>query len=345
MFRVSSLIREDREFAESILALKEAKSRKLHSPTLINGLSGGAVDAYLCEAVLELQGSGDIPTLILPNDDECVRVKALFESVGIESVVYKPRDFVFNNISASHDIERERLSVLHSLISGGKEIIITTPAAAELYTMPYDVLAQFSLELKVGDEISPVALTERLVSMGFARSEIVEGRGAVSHRGGIVDFFPEGDLPVRIEFFGDEVDRLVYFDPVTQRSMDVCPRVEILPAREVLIDENAKAKMLREVDICLKNAELSDDVRAKLSHERVSIASGVGVEFRDKYFGVIYERYECLFDYLFSVGRDTFIVLGTAACRESGDTFKGVLEDRISGLKSYGAATSKMTRY
>ena len=81
--------------------------------------------------------------------------------------------------------------------------------------------------------------------MGFSRSDIVEGHGAVSHRGGIVDFFAEGDLPVRVEFFGDEIDRLVYFDPITQRSLEVCPRAEILPVHEVVIDASARAKMLR----------------------------------------------------------------------------------------------------
>ncbi len=345
MLRVCSLIREDREFSESLLAIKEARAKGTHAPVVINGLAGGAEDAYLIECILDLISDGIVPTLILPTDDECVRVLALLDGADIDAVIYKPREFIFNNISASHDIERERLSVLHSLISGGKSVIITTPAAMMSLTMPMDILESSSLSLKVGDVIEPRELAKKLSDMGFSRSDIVEGKGAFSHRGGIVDFYSDGDMPVRCEFFGDEVDRLVYFDPITQRSLDICPRVEILPAREVLIDEKSRGKMLREVDICLKNSEISEEMRAKLVHERASIESGVAIQSADKYFGVLYESSECLFDYLLSSGRDTLLVLGTSACKENSEAYIKSITDKAQGLLSYGAATPKMARY
>ena len=345
MLRVSSLIREDREFEHSTLAIKEARQRGAHEPVVINGLSGGASDAYLVECILDLISSDTVPTVILPNDDECVRVLSLLDSSDIPAVIFKPRDLVLNNISASHDTQRERLSVLHSLASGGKEVIITTPAAALLYTMPCERLLDHALSIKVGDELSPEGLTERLVAMGFSRSDTVEGRGAVSHRGGIVDFYPEGDLPVRCEFFGDEIDRLVYFDPITQRSVNLCESVTLLPVKEIAVDDKTRARMLREVDICLKNPDISEEIRSKLMHERASITSGALVPASDKYMGVIYDRCECLFDYLGLAGRDTFLVLGTSACRECAEDFLKSVEERAAGLLSYGAATAKMAKY
>ena len=344
MFRISSLIREDKEFSASFLALREARGKKNHAPIVINGLAGGAEDAYLIEYSLDCLAGGIVPTIVLPTEDACIRVQALLLGASIKARIYKPREFVFNNISASHDIERERLSVLHSIIHGQNEIIITTPQAALSYTMPISRLEASSLSLEVGDEISPEELTNKLCELGIVRSEIVEGRGAVSHRGGIVDFYPEGDLPVRVEFFGDEVDRLVYFDPVTQRSTEGCTRVEILPAREVVIDEKAKSKMLTEVDICLKS-DLSEEIRARLLQEKAIIDGGGSIDFRDKYFGVIYEEYECLFDYLDYAGRDTFIILGTSANTEASAEYVKAVAERTAGLLSYGSVTQRMAKY
>ena len=346
MLKISSLIRLDREFSESILSLEDMLRAKSPLPIVVNGLAGGATDAYLTEIICEAKRlTGRCPTVIVSSDDERERVSTLLSLSGERTRGFKSREFIFNNIFASHDIERERLSVLRSILSDEDSIVITTPEAALLYTVPKNVLLENSLSVSVGDEISPDEMIARLISMGFSLSDTVEGVGACSRRGGIVDFYPDGPAPVRAEFFGDEIDRLVYFDPVTQRTTDICPRVEILPARETLINDESRAKMLTEVDILLKNKSISDEMREKLLLEKNSIVNGASPEFRDRYLGVIYDSYECLFDYLRAYDRRVFILLDTASCRESAEKFLKPLSDRQAGFLSLGGATKKMMKY
>ena len=345
MVKISSLIRQDREFSESVLSLEDMLRAKSPMPIVINGLAGGAEDAYLSEIICEAKRlTGVYPTVIVSSDDERERICAHLSLSGERARGYKSREFIFNNVSASHDIERERLSVLHSLASGEDICIVTTPESAMSYTMPREMLESSSLSLEAGDEISPEELISRLIGMGFSLSDTVEGVGACSRRGGIVDFYPGGMSPVRAEFFGDEIDRLVYFDPMTQRSTETCPRVEILPAREVVLDEDTKAKMLREVDILLKNTELSDEMREKLISERGAMVNGLPLEFRDRYLGVIYEGGDNLFDYLRDMNRRVYIVIDTPACRENAEKYFKSISDRVSGMLSLGAASKKMLR-
>lgn len=346
MFKVSSLIREDREFGASVLSLEEARRARTPMPIVINGLAGGAEDAYLLELVAEAERIwGSPPTVLVSSDEERERIVGMLARAQIRAHGYKMREMIFNNISASHDIERERLSVLCSLASGDSGVIVTTPEAAMQITMPRERLDESSLSLRVGMELSPEELTQKLTAMGFVWSEMVEGTGAFSRRGGIVDFFSEGDMPIRVEFFGDEIDRLVYFDPVTQRAEGICPEVRIIPAREVVADEAALAKMQKEVDVLLKNTELSDEMRARLTVEREAIRAHIAPGSRDRYLGVIYEQGECLLDYLSACGRSLFIVVGTAAVRENAEKADKALADKISGLLSYGAVTKKMIGY
>ncbi len=346
MLRISSLIRGDREFLDSVQCIEDTYRMGKRLPVVINGLAGGAEDAYLIECALELRRiTGRYPTVIADSDEAAARACELLRGAGVDSLQYKSRELVFNNISASHDVDRERLSVLHRILDGEDICTVTSPAAALQYTMPRGMLERLSLVLEVGTEISPEELSERLLGMGFKLSDTVEGRGAYARRGGIVDFFSSGELPVRVEFFGDEVDRLVYFDPVTQRTVDVCPRVEILPSREVVVDESARASMLREVDGLLRNSELSSEMRERLSYERTVISTGISPDFADRYFGVVYGDLECLFDYLELSSATPYIILGTSAVRESAEGYLKGISEKISGFLSYGAASRRMARY
>ncbi len=89
-----------------------------------------------------------------------------------------------------------------------------------------------------GDQVIVEELVGQLVSMGYRRESIVEHRGELAVRGGIVDVFPStADEPVRIDLWGDEVDRLTRFDVSDQRSIDDLARVELFGCRELVVDE------------------------------------------------------------------------------------------------------------
>ena len=260
MSRISSLIRYDGEFSHSILQMKETHEAKTPLPIVINGLSGGALTAYIVESVRELNRLTSRPALIIAaNDGECEKFTDELCAAGINAKRYKPRDLVFHNISASHDRDRERLSVLLSILRSELNAVVTTASAALGYTMPSDVLADNSISVGVGDEIAPAALAEKLTALGFARVDMVEAPGQFSVRGGILDLWRGADQPpVRVEFFGDEVDRMVHFDAASQRSDSPADRFEIIPAREVLISDEARSRVISEINKLKKKADKSE---------------------------------------------------------------------------------------
>lgn len=298
MKRLTSLIRHDKEFSDSMETLSREFIKKEPLPIVINGLSGGASSAYLVESVIDAgRISGTPPLIICGSESERERVFSLLSSADIKARQYKPRDLVFYNISASHDIERERLSVLSDVIFGTCEAIVTTLSAALLYTIPSERLKALSLRLALGDIISPESLTEKLTSLGFKSVELVDGAGQFSKRGGIVDVWHKSDShPVRIEFFGDEIDRMVYFDPITQRSGDTCLKLELIPATEVIIDTDTGVRLKKTIEAQKKRAK-TPEADLKLSEEIAILSSGLQPDFRDKYLSVIYPSRDTLFSY------------------------------------------------
>ena len=351
MRRISSLIRRDREFAALADSMAKAYAQDTLLPIAVNGLTGGARIACLVEAVAEavnLLGKGSHPPVLVlaGNEEERAEVCDALVDAGLRTRVYKSRDLVFSDISASHDVDRERLSVLHEMAEGGLDCVVACSSAAVGYTMPVDRLASSSISLAVGGEISPDELCQRLMAMGFRVVDSVESRGQMAHRGGILDFWGgDSESPIRVEFFGDEVDRMVYFDPMTQRALSPCDSVQMLPAREVVIDGDAKRRVIATIDTLLGSGELSDKVRERLVRERANLESDLGVDFRDKYLGDIYPERHCLMDHYSALGRGVVFLLGTSACRESLALHIKRIEDERAGMLSYGAVSRRAAAY
>lgn len=344
MLNISSLIRQDGEFPASVETMREAFSKTLPLPIAINGLSGGAEDAYLVEAVKEATQLTKTVVVLVGNDAERERVNALLFRQGINSVSYKSRDLVFYNIYASHDIDRERLSVLYSISEGEVECVVSTPAAALSVTMPKEMLKALSLKIEVGSELSPTTLAERLVSLGFAPSMAVEGKGQFSKRGGILDLWgADMEEPIRVEFFGDEVDRIVGFDPLTQRSTQSHKEVLLLPVREVVVSKEARVKIAEEITALLKNDKLSEEIRERLGREKTAAEGGLELGFADKYLGIIYEKSECLFSYLDK--RTIVFNTGTLQCRENLEARITRVSSDTEGMLAHGAVSAKCCKY
>ena len=352
MQRISSLIRRDREFTALTLAMAKSYADSELLPIAVNGLTGGARIACLVEAVAESltlpgRGKNAPPALILTgNDEERAEIAEALSMRGLVTVVYKSRDLIFSDISASHDTDRERLSALHGMLTGEVDCIVACAESVLGYTMPKSILESCSVSLRVGLEIAPLELCGRLLRLGFCSVDAVESRGQFSHRGGILDFWGgESDMPTRVEFFGDEVDRMVFFDPINQRSVSSCDSVSLLPAREVIIDSDAAKRMLGTVDKLLENPSLTDKVRSKLLSERANIESGLGAQFRDKYLGDIYPERESFLDYYGTGGRGVVFLLGTSACRDNAKTWYERIDSERSGMISYGAISQSAATY
>ncbi|MBQ7386630.1 MAG: transcription-repair coupling factor [Clostridia bacterium] len=347
MKRVSTLIRCDGEFDKFVSCLESTFGADEPLPIAVNGLTAGAETAFVAECIIEARRIRRVPTLVfVEGESEREKLASALTELGLNVRQYKKRDLIFHNIRASHDVDRERLSVLSELISGADiDAVITTPSAAALVTVPPSVLLRLSLTLSVGTVISFEDLCMKFASLGFAEVQSVDGKGQFSRRGGIIDFWGgESDMPVRAEFFGDEVDRLAYFDPISQRAEAVCESVSILPAGEVIIDSEARDRLLSAVSK-LERAAKDSVIREKLARERAVLEGGTTVDFRDKYIGLIYGESNLFsyFDELCGTRAITLCVGSAGALEDIKKSEEFYLSEResmlSSGLVSADAAT------
>ena len=174
--------------------------------------------------------------LVCPDDAEARRAAGdLGAFLGEEVPVLTARDFLFHPGAASRQWEQQRLAILTQLTRGTCPLLVATVEGLLQRTLPQETLTQACRQLQVGQVCPLDDLTDFLVRAGYTRCDQVEGPGQFALRGGILDVFSPGlDLPLRMEFWGDEIDSMGLFDPVTQRRTAQRETCELLPAGEVI---------------------------------------------------------------------------------------------------------------
>jgi transcription-repair coupling factor (superfamily II helicase) len=137
------------------------------------------------------------------------------------------------NMSPHNEIEEKRAVGLWRLAAQKIPITIAPVASALLRTESADFYRQLALILRTGEELSLEDLVQHLQSIGYERREPVEMVGEYSVRGGIFDVFPaESARPIRVEFFGDEIESIRQFDVESQRSVLKVSTATLLPLAE-----------------------------------------------------------------------------------------------------------------
>lgn len=148
---------------------------------------------------------------------------------------------------------RSRIRAL-ALLAAGKDVVVVSPISAAMKLIPKaDAVLERCISVKTGEELDPTQFRDRLVRNGYILTALTEAPGEFSVRGDIVDFFmPSADEPVRIEFFGDTVDSIRYYDPDSQRSTDKCEEIEVFPALLFIPDKKerlrAEEKIIKRYD-------------------------------------------------------------------------------------------------
>ena len=346
MSEFSELLRYDREYLDFESCLADSFQASVFLPIAVSGLSGGAERAFVCQSIASAKRiTGGCALILVQNDESARGIQRAVCSLGLRARRFPSREMVFHNISASHDIERERLSVLSDILVGRLDAVIATPSAAVGYTMPRAVLSELSLSVRVGDIISPEDMEKKLSALGFSFVDTVEGRGQFSRRGGIIDLFSgETEFPVRIEFFGDEVDRMVFFDPVTQRAKESCNQVAIMPAVEVSVSPLARERILCEIDKLIKKCKNELSLK-KLESEREYVKAGLPLDFRDKYLGLIYPECESLLTYLSGDTAVMSLILGTNAVNEELSSALCALNSKREAMIAEGLVSAESAKY
>jgi transcription-repair coupling factor (superfamily II helicase) len=147
-------------------------------------------------------------------------------------------------LSPRSDTVARRISTLYSLTEDLKNPIVVAPIRSVIHRFIASLAKSPLWTLEVGQEIALTDLINHLTELSFTRTDLVEKRGEFAVRGGIVDIFlPLTAHPVRIDFFGDEIEDLSYFDVSDQRTTEVVVgKLSILPCRELLLTDQIKSR-------------------------------------------------------------------------------------------------------
>ena len=302
-------IRSEKEYGALISSLSELKNKGQPLPLLVNGVSGGASFALSYSLISHIRNEYRKTVLLLVAEQrEANRLNDFLIKSGLNTAFYPFRDFNFYDMTSSRELEYERLRVLCGSADSSLDAVITTPDALLQYTMPRCRLASRTFRIEKSSEINIPELVSKLTDTGYQMSELVESLGQFAVRGGIIDIFPTGNgdfylngekrepMPIRIELFGDEIDRMGVFDPITQRTSENVSSFLITPSKEIIVSDSQRDRILEIIDTLLDNCE-NESSKAELMRERFSLANGIASAFLDKFISLIYPEKECLLDY------------------------------------------------
>jgi len=172
-----------------------------------------------------------------------VAARKLFDDLkffsGEENVLFFPNsELLFYDVEAvGRDIITERLAALDKLYTSKKPLtVVATIDALLSVTFPRELYQSYTSEIKVGGTVDLNELCDTLVTIGYTREDMVEGKGQFSLRGGILDFFPHySAMPYRIEFFDTDVDSIRLFDVDSQLTVQKVDSARISPAEEIIL--------------------------------------------------------------------------------------------------------------
>jgi transcription-repair coupling factor (superfamily II helicase) len=180
-------------------------------------------------------------------DDLLPVVRAMGELTGAvspEAVVSLPAYDVlpFENLSPHPEIQEARATALWKIATAAAGVVVTPATASVMRLRGAGFYSDLAKVVRRGEMVNPEQLIEHLRIVGYNQVDAVEMPGEFAHRGGLLDVYsPELDRPVRIELFGDEVESIRKFDPITQRSAATTEEVVLLPLTETPVEEETLA--------------------------------------------------------------------------------------------------------
>ena len=196
----------------------------------------------------------------------------------------------YDYVAQSKEIEYKRIDVLNKMYLAKKQkepiITVTTIEAVMQKMVAKDTLYQNVIDFEVGKTYLLDGIKEKLVGLGYERSDLIENKGQFSIRGGIVDVGLSEKIGVRIEFWGDEVDSIRFFQISSQRSTEMLKEITIFPAHELIVQDLSEAvKNIQE-----KYPEEIEDIEL--------IKNGDYISKINKYFNEFYKNQASFLDYM-----------------------------------------------
>ncbi|MCU0901397.1 MAG: transcription-repair coupling factor [Cypionkella sp.] len=268
------------------------------SPSADRILLGGAPEGFDARLLARELARGQAPVIHVARDDK--RMEAMRAALAVMAPDAVVLDFPawdclpYDRVSPNPDIAARRMATLAALVAGvpGPFVLLTTVNGATQRVPSRDTVAASSFSATVGKRVDPEHLRAFLVRMGFSPVSTVAEPGDYAVRGGIIDVYPPGHPgPVRLDFFGDVLDGLRRFDPVTQRTVEKLSAIDLSPVSEVILDE-ASITRFRQAYRIEFGVGGSDDPLYE------AVSAGRKHQGMEHWLGLFHDRLDTLFDYL-----------------------------------------------
>ena len=289
--------------------------------------------------------------VVCADEGEAERMARDLAALSGEAVrTLSAREFTFHNAAVvSRQYEHRRLSTLRALAAGECPLLVCTVESILQRTIPKTLLTQAAQVLRMGERHDLGELAGTLAAAGYTRCEQVEGVGQFALRGGILDFFsPAHPKPVRVEFFGDEIDAMGLFDPDTQRRIENLGAAEILPAAEVLpqFTPGGYGGLLEGLDRLISQAKRrkgSETLVQTLEEDRERRAASTAFPAMDRYIALIYPVMATAADYF---PEDAVVVLSESPrVAERGKSYLWQLGEDAKALMERGELAGELADF
>jgi excinuclease ABC subunit B len=276
-FQLESNYKPRGDQAQAIAKLVKSLEAGNRHQTLL-GVTGSGKTFTMANVIREL----DRPALVISHNKTLAaqlysEFKQFFPHNAVEYFVsyfdyyqpeaYIPRSdtYIEKDSSINEEIERLRLSATSALLSRRDTIVVASVSCIYGITSPEDYLNML-LTVKRGEQISREAVLGRLVDMLYERNDISFSRGRFRVRGDVVEVYPAtaDEEAIRLEFFGDEVDAITRFDPLTGHAHDALAVITFYPAKQFVTPADKLNRALRTI-----RAELDDRIKVLESQSKL----------------------------------------------------------------------------
>ena len=257
-------------------------------PAAITGMLGQSSilsAAYLCKQ------SNHKGIFVAREEAGAAEILAAFRALLGDDVLYLPeRDFVFDTYAArSTERDHQQAETLKRMREGRYSMVVAPLSALLMPCPPPSDAPESGKTLRVGEEWDLGELVAYLTENGYTCFDLVEGSGTFARRGGILDVFtPNYPDPLRIEFFGDEIDRMVFFDVLTQRTLETVDEAELVPCG------SRKGEERRLLPLLKQQLKKSDHSGLRQDIERLENGQSVPA---DRYLPLLYPELFTPLDY------------------------------------------------
>ena len=276
--------------------IKNIENKK--SPIVISGLTDVGI-SHMISATKEFAKK---PLCIITYNE--MQAKKLVEDLKYftDKVIFLPKKEIvtYDYIAESKDLPYERIEALNKIQENKINIVVTTIEAVMQKMISKKELYKNILKFKIGDQYNLEELKQKLVDLGYVRYDLIDGRGQFSVRGGIVDISITEKIGIRIEFWGDEIDSIRYFNVISQRSTENIEKITIYPAHEYLLETN-----LENVINKIRNTIYPENVQEQIEQDIETIKTGNYISKIDRYLNAFYDEQETILDYI----NDKYIIV------------------------------------